>query len=84
MRIFKYIFMQEIEMPIGAQILTIQKQQNDVCIWALVNPENNTEKRKFETIGTGWEIVQPEKRKYITTLQEMGGSLIWHYFEITE
>lgn len=72
-----------IEMPNDAEILTVQTQNEKPCIWALVNPKNETETRFFETYGTGHEIEcdMGVKRKYINTFQLNGGVLVFHLFE---
>ena len=72
-----------VEMPIGAEILTIQNQKENACIWALVNPENEKEKRHFEVFGTGHNIHYDMgfERKYINSFQMEGGNLVFHLFE---
>lgn len=77
----KSVGMQDIEMPVGAEILTIQTQEDYPCIWALVNPDAPRAKRRFEIFGTGHIVSNSTERKYIGTYQEMGGALIWHLFE---
>lgn len=68
-----------IEMPIGAEILTVQIQNDKPCIWAMVDPEAEKKVRHFQVFGTGQPI--PEvSMKYIGTYQELGGSLVWHVF----
>lgn len=71
---------QEIEMPEGAEILTVQMQKTDLCLWAIVDPEAKKVKRKFNVFGTGHEI--DIKGTYIGTFQMHGGDLIFHVFEI--
>ena len=72
-----------IKMPKSAEILTVQPQNDKVCIWALVNPDNETESRHFETHGTGHEIHYDMgiERKYINTFQLNDGMLVFHLFE---
>lgn len=72
-----------IKMPGGAEILTIQTQNGMPCIWALVNPENDTEERCFEIFGTGHDVPVDMgiERKYINTFQLNGGGLVYHLFE---
>lgn len=72
-----------IEMPKGAEILTIQTQNETPCIWALVNPENEKEVRYFEVFGTGHEVCcdMGVERKYINTFQLKCGALVFHLFE---
>lgn len=76
---------QEIEMPIGAEILTVQTQHEQPCLWALVHPSAEKEIRHFEVFGTGHEVSYPTgtDRKYIGTYQLHGGSLVFHVFEYT-
>lgn len=73
-----------LDMPIGAEILTVQIQSNlNPCIWALVDPSQELETRFFEVYGTGQDIDCniSGKRKYIGTYQFYNGDLIFHLFE---
>lgn len=72
-----------VAMPVGAEILTIQTQDEMPCIWALVDPDNEKELRHFEVYGTGHDIPcdMGIERKYINTFQLEGGSLVFHLFE---
>jgi hypothetical protein len=72
----------EIEMPIGAEILTIQLQGQDPqpMIWAKVNPLAEKEKRKFWAATTGTTI--PKDSKYLATLQFNRGAFVVHVFEL--
>lgn len=71
-----------IEMPVGAEIIAIQKQLGAICVWAIVDMgQPNKEMRYIEIYGTGHPFDNAGPRKYITTLQEANGSLIWHFFE---
>ena len=72
--------------PKGAEILTVQVQNDDVCIWALVDPnEKDFEKRFFEVFGTGHPIYYDMgvSRNYISTVQLKAGELVLHVFEYT-
>ena len=71
----------EINMPKDAQILTIQTQNGEPKLWALVNPDNATEKRIFRHSGTGHPITD-NNMDYIGTYQLHGGELIFHVFEV--
>lgn len=86
--IYKYqlntITNQTIKLPIGAEILTIQAQYDDPCIWCLVDPSIiNTEDRHIEIYGTGHDIIYDMgvDRKYIGSYQLLDGSFIGHAFE---
>jgi hypothetical protein len=76
----------KIDMPKLAVILTAQMQRNNICLWAIVNPLLPWETRTFRVYGTGhpmdegWEA----REKYISTVQELGGALVWHIFEVTQ
>lgn len=72
-----------IEMPKDAEILSIQEQNNKPCIWALVNPDNETEERYFELFGTGHDVPcgMGIERNFIGTFQLSGGVFVFHVFE---
>lgn len=72
-----------VEMPKGAQILTVQNQNDLVCIWALVNPGNAKELRYFEIYGTGHNIFTKNNTelRYINTYQLDEGTIVFHLFE---
>ena len=72
----------ELEMPVGAKILSIQMQGGLPTIWALVQEEARDETRTFLVFGTGgplddYVLTYP----HIATVQD--GSLVWHIFEKT-
>lgn len=83
--IYKYTLtpaeMQNIELPEGAEILTTQTQNGEICIWAMVNPDAKKVIRTFTVIGTGWRIITESNLKYIGTVQLEGGALVFHVFE---
>ena len=76
---------QTIEMPVNAEILTVQTQNEIPCLWALVDPDDPKEDRVIKIFGTGHPIVYDAgvDRKYIGTYQLRGGSLVFHVFEYT-
>ena len=80
-QIWKYSLENIIEMPKGAEILTIDIQNGQMFnaqMWVKVDTENEMEKRMFEVIGTGQNFDDTNK-KYIGTYQE--GPFVWHVFE---
>lgn len=83
--IYKYEMPSEdrpsIQMPDGAEILTVQRQNNAICLWAMVEPNNPPTIRHFETFGTG-QIIPGDmgiERRYIGSVQEK--FYVWHVFE---
>lgn len=87
MRIWKYPFRTTdeftLDLPKDAQILSVQMQGIQPCIWAQVHPKNELEKRHFIVYGTG-HYIPNDKGVYIGTYQEFEGGLIWHLFEVKE
>ena len=83
-KIFKYKLLnnlrQDVEMPIRSEILSVQFQQDQLYLWAKVNPDNQPEIRKIVIVGTGFEF-DSSNLTYIATIQEAEGLLIWHVFE---
>lgn len=87
-KIFKYPLQikdqQVVELPVGAEILSIQNQNGTVCLWALVNPVIILKsERLIEIFGTGNPIYYDMgiNRKYIATFQYMEGQFVGHAFE---
>jgi len=74
---------QEIALPIGAEILSVQAQREQPCLWVLVDPEAEKELRTFETFGTGHHVFYDMgvERKHIGTYQLKDGALVFHVFE---
>ena len=85
--IFKYPIPMDdycsLDLPKGAKILTVQEQHGEPQIWALVDPEKQTEIRNFRLAGTGHPIKEKEEDlSHIETFQMMNGTLVFHLFEI--
>jgi hypothetical protein len=84
--IWKYILCvagrQTFPMPDGAQVLSVQMQGNDVCMWAMVDPRARKKCRTFHVFCTGHEISDPYDLCHVGTVQDFGGSpLVFHVFE---
>lgn len=71
-----------IDMPCGARILSVQVQNGEPVLWALVDPEARELRRHFRLAGTGHMIDQaPADLLFIGTMQLRGGALVFHLFE---
>ena len=71
----------EIQIPLGAKILTAGAQNGDFYLWAEVDTDQVLEHRTFERFGTGWEM--PNKNIcYIATVFE--DPFVWHIYEVLE
>lgn len=74
----------ELQMPKGAKLLAFQTQNEVPCLWALVDPAAEIQKRRFRFAGTGHLISnRPASLEYVGTCQMRGGAFVWHLFEIT-
>lgn len=72
-----------LNLPIGAKILYIQNQNENLCLWALIDTEQL--KAKTHTIlcfGTGHPIPEQISIEFIGTVQFSYGSLVFHVFEL--
>jgi hypothetical protein len=70
----------KIEMPKGAEILTVQNQKENIQLWAIVNPNVEKEIRKFHVYSIGQEMNNINEI-YIGTFQIDNGDLVFHLFE---
>lgn len=70
-----------LNLPQGAEILTLQTQLDKPCFWAMVEVGNPIEARTFKILGTGHTFPTPqvEIMDYIGTWQSEG--FVWHVFE---
>ena len=68
---------QEIILRKQAQILSVQYQADELCLWVLLDTDEVEETCRIHIIGTGFAI--DEKLDYhIGTVQQ--GSYVWHIF----
>lgn len=85
---------QNVEMPKGADVLTVQMQDGKPTMWAEVpDLSARVERRRFTIIGTGTPFVRdvdgPTIKRYIGTVQdglyradaERGDNRVWHIYE---
>ena len=69
----------DIQLPVGAKVLTAGVQGGEFYLWAEVDTDQPLEERHFVVYGTGWEITD-SNRCYIATLFE--GAFVWHVYEV--
>jgi len=84
--IWKYSLTAEttIEMPMNAQVLTVQAQDGGPQLWALVDPSALKCVRTFRMYGTGIKI-RSNPGQYIGSLQIADEfTFVFHVFETTE
>ena len=72
---------QEVVLPLGAQILCIKMQNDELCMWALVDPDQTyNEVVKIRCADTGHEIT--EDVEYIDTVMLLDRELVFHFFKV--
>lgn len=74
---------QEIDLPLGAQILCAREQKNTICLWFLHDADDARQKRRvIDIIGTGNPIAPiVAGGKYLGTASLHDGELVFHVFE---
>lgn len=75
--IWKYVVESKLEMPTGARIIHADIQNEEACLWAIVDPEAPKETRSFAIRGTGHPV--DDKLEYVFSWQQ--GIFVWHLFE---
>ena len=71
-----------IKMPIGAEILCVDNQNDTLYIWAIIDPNAEQVSMKFKVFVTG-QIINDNlvlKRDFIGTVLFNNGSLVFHVF----
>ena len=73
---------QEVVLPLGAQILCIKMQNDELCMWALVDPDQTyNEVVKIRCAGTG-HMIEEDVEDYIDTVMLLDGALVFHFFKV--
>ena len=70
-----------IDMPAGAQVLSVREQGGAICLWALVDPAAPLEARRFIWVGTGHRMPDEAPLTYLGTGHLDQGALVFHVFE---
>jgi len=69
---------QQIELPLGAKVVSFQAQAEQLCVWALIDTEQeDIVQETFCIIGTGLRIPS-DATKYVGTAQIP--PYVWHLF----
>ena len=75
----------EIQTHEGAYLLSVQDQNDGLRLtfWFLVDTAKPRATYKFAVFGTGNPIdVADEDMFHVATVQQLGGKLVWHVFEL--
>jgi len=85
MKIYKYTIEAAdsftVDMPSGAQVLSVGVQHGQPRLWALVNPKNDLTPHRFYVRGTGHDAHGMDTELFVGTFQMDGGVLVFHVFE---
>ena len=71
----------DVNMPLGAEVLSVQMQGDTPVMWARVETETSFALRRFAVRGTGHELYGDEGR-FIGTWQMPDHGLVFHLFEV--
>lgn len=75
---------QTVPLPYESEILCVQMQGDQPCLWALVDPSQKPVGREIRIFGTGHNVLHSiTSDHYIGTFQMRGGSLVFHVFDTT-
>lgn len=69
---------QHVDIPAGAELLTVQVQHDAPTLWARVDTTRPAEQRLIRLAGTGHPNAVG---RYLATIQLLGGTLVLHAFE---
>lgn len=72
--------MQTFFMPEDAQILSVQYQDGQLCMWALVDSYASKEEVRISVVGTGYIFKHGDRDVYIGTVQD--GKHVRHVFKL--
>lgn len=72
-----------LELPKGAQLLSVGVQQNEIFVWAMVNAHDrfSQENRYFRVYATGEYITEGQKLSFLGTVHLCEGAVVGHVFE---
>lgn len=73
-----------VEMPRGARLLSVQVQNGEPCLWALVDSSAPSVDRSFALRGIGHEVGELDLSAFVGTFQLRGGGLVFHLFDLGE
>lgn len=69
---------QTIMMPVDAAVLTVQVQNDQPCIWAMVYTDSEKVQKTVRMYGTGHPI--DTMGVWVGTFQVQGGRFVFHVF----
>jgi len=75
-----------LELPIEANVLSVQEQNGKVCMWVQHDTSYVKETRKFVVFATGQKLPSDlfilSRLAFLDTVQLMNGALVFHVYEV--
>lgn len=71
---------QDVVAPEGGKLLSVQEQNGQLYLWALVDSDAEKIPYRISIVGTGHNAIAVESKRYVGTVQTAGGTLVWHVF----
>jgi hypothetical protein len=69
-----------LQMPQGAEVLSVDVQGTTPCLWALVDPDAPKVDQHFQLRGTGHSCEGVNAEEFVGTFMVHGGNLVFHVF----
>lgn len=74
-----------LDIPRDADLIKVDRQCNNICLWFIVDTDNSTEERDFIVYGTGQEIKKDlSELFYLNTVMFNNNSMVLHVFELIQ
>lgn len=71
----------QVQMPVGAEVLSVCEQYQKIVLYALVSPSQPMSTRDFTVVGTGHTVHDSHRMKFIGTVSLSHGFSMFHVFE---
>jgi hypothetical protein len=71
-----------LELPASAEVLSVQNQNEKICMWVKLETDYPKVQRMFAVLGTGWEVESNHDLLFIGTVQLNHGIYVFHVFEM--
>jgi hypothetical protein len=71
-----------IQMPAGANIISVDVQHGEVCLWAEVDPGAAPQPRHFALVPTGGQLPR-RNLEHLGTVLISSGNFVLHIYELT-
>jgi hypothetical protein len=72
---------QEINVRVGARVLSVEEQREDIVLYVMLDPNEPKEKAAVWVVGTGHDVpVGVTASMFVGTAKMYGGNLMFHIF----